>query len=257
MHKRTLEAILIDDEEDALQGLKALLHNFIHPPVHVIATAQDLEQGIALIKSHVPDVVFLDIDMPGKDGLALYETFPKPNFKVIFTTAYQKYAIEALRKKAVDYLLKPISFIELKEAIQKVLQEQYEEKRLLSLEDQLLQTIPPQMEGKNIMFPVQGGFELYNTQHIEYVKAEQMYSKMILFSGRTILLSKPLKEIEQLLPANIFLRSHKSFLVNVFYIRKYTKLEKNILVLRSGTKIPVAARNVSAFIKELQKRLNN
>jgi len=257
MPNKTLKAILIDDEEDALEGLKALLHNFIDTPVHVIATAQDLDKGIMLIRNHAPDVVFLDIDMPGKNGLALYETFSKPRFNVIFTTAYQEYAIDALRNKAVDYLLKPVDFIELKEAIQKIVKNKRAEQRLLALEDQMLQTIPPHMKGKNIMFPVQGGFEIYNTQHIEFVEAEQMYARLTLFSGRSVILSKPLKEIEELLPKDTFLRTHKSFLVNVFYIRKYRKSQKHLVILRSGAEIPVAVRNVSAFLDELHKRLED
>ena len=110
-------AVVIDDEKDAINVLVNLLGSFTSINVKVFGTAMNLEEGIDQIKKIKPDIVFLDVDMPGKNGLAIYDYFKTPDFKVIFVTAYQQYALDALKKSASDYLLKPINIIELKESL--------------------------------------------------------------------------------------------------------------------------------------------
>ena len=128
-----IRAVLIDDEDAALEVLSKLLKDFVTIPVKILGKAKNLEDGIKIINSTKPDLVFLDIDMPGKSGVAIYDYFNKPEFKVIFVTAYNQYAIEALKNSAIDYILKPVDFVELHNAIQKVSEEINREQRIKNL----------------------------------------------------------------------------------------------------------------------------
>lgn len=111
--------VIIDDETDAVEVIVKLLNSIQTIPTKIVGVANNLEKGIKIITSNAPDIVFLDIEMPGRKGLEIYNFFPKPDFKIIFITAYSQYAISALKKSASDYLLKPINLIELKESLSK------------------------------------------------------------------------------------------------------------------------------------------
>ncbi len=251
-----MQAIVIDDEQDAVNVLKKLITNFIETEVLIIGSANNLDDGVNLIKKNKPDLVFLDIEMPMKNGLAIYNTFPEPDFDIIFTTAYSEYAIDAIKKNAADYLLKPVNFIELSNAVKKVEKKIQEKQIKLNLENQLNAVSPVDYGGKNILFPVSDGFEMENSRNIEYCYAEQAYSVAVMYSGRKITLSKPLKDLELLLPENQFYRTHKSYLINIHYIQKFIKGNQSNVVLRSGIKIPVSVRNVSNFTKDIQSLFN-
>ena len=109
---------VVDDEEDAINVVLKLLENFSTISFKIVGTANNLEDGVDLIKKTRPDLIFLDIEMPGQNGLAIYDYFEEPDFEIIFMTAYQQYAIEALKKSASDYLLKPLNIVELKDSLQ-------------------------------------------------------------------------------------------------------------------------------------------
>ncbi|WP_066633111.1 LytR/AlgR family response regulator transcription factor [Labilibacter marinus] len=251
-----MQAIIIDDEKDAVNGLKKLITDFVDTEVKVVGSANNLDDGIGLILKQKPDLVFLDIEMPQKNGLKIYNTFPNPDFQIIFTTAYSEYAIDAVKRNAADYLLKPVNFMELSEAIKKVRCRIEEKQSKLNLEKHLSAVSPASYVGNNIMFPVSDGFEMENSSNIEYAYAEQAYSVAVMYSGRKITVSKPLKDLELLLPENQFYRTHKSYLINIYYIQKFIKGKQSIVVLRSGEKIPVSVRNVSDFTKDIQKLIS-
>lgn len=249
-----MKAVIIDDEQDAVSGLKQLIHEFVDSQVKVVGSANNLADGIELINKEQPDVVFLDIEMPKANGLAIYQTFPKPDFHIIFTTAYSQYAIEAIKNNAADYLLKPVNFLELTEAINSVKEKVNEEQVKVNLENHLKAVSPVQcQDGKNVIFPLADGFEMENSNNIEYCYAEQAYSVAVLYSGKKITLSKPLKDLEIMLPESQFYRVHKSYLINVHYIQKFIKGKQSYVLLRSGEKVPVAVRNVSDFVNDIQK----
>lgn len=248
-----MRAVIIDDEQDAISGLSRLISEFVDSQLKVIGSTNNLADGIELINKEKPDIVFLDIEMPKANGLTIYKTFPKPDFHIIFTTAYSDYAIEAIKNNAADYLLKPINFLELTEAIIRVKEKMNDLQVRVNLENQIKAVSPVQcQDGKNVIFPVAEGFELENSNNIEYCYAEQAYSVAVLYSGKKITLSKPLKDLELMLPESQFYRVHKSYLINVHYIQKFTKGKQSFVLLRSGEKIPVAVRNVSDFINDIQ-----
>jgi len=250
-----LHIVIIDDEQDAIDVLSKLLNNFTSIDLKISGTAHNLTDGIKIIMETQPDIVFLDIDMPGKSGMAIYDYFKKPEFKVVFITAYQQYAIEALKKSASDYLLKPVNFVELKETVQKVTEELEMEQQQKELEDKINLISAADIEGKNILLDVEGGFIMENTRNIEYCRADQSYAYVVTYTRKEIVVSKSLKELQELLPENQFYRTHKSFLVNVHYIRKFVKAHESHVLLKSGAKIPVSVRTSAIITKDIKKML--
>ncbi|MCT4586248.1 MAG: LytTR family DNA-binding domain-containing protein [Carboxylicivirga sp.] len=251
-----MRGIIIDDEMDAISGLEKLIKEFIDINVSIVGTAKNLEDGIKLINSEFPDIVFLDIEMPNQNGLSIYKTFPNPDFEIIFTTAYNQYAIDAIKKNAADYLLKPVIYKELSEAVEKVKARIDEKQQKLNLENHFRDANPVAIHGKDIMFSLSDGFEIINTKEIEYCIADQSYSEVVLFDGKKLTISKPLKDLELMLPEEQFYRTHKSFLVNIHYIRKFIKGQQSNVILRSGKKIPVSVRIVPEFILDIKRLFN-
>ncbi len=250
-----LRAVLIDDEENALTALSELLSEFVTIPVKVSGTAKNLDDGIKIINSTKPDVVFLDIDMPEKNGMEIFKYFEKPYFKVIFVTAYSQYAISALKNAALDYLLKPINFLELRESIRKVAIKVEKEQHIRELEDKVNLVCNADMEGQNIIFEVSTGFLIENTKNIEYCYAQKAYSVIVTYLGKEIIISKPLKELQEQLPVDQFYRTHKSYLVNIYYIRKFVRASESYVLLKSGKKIPVSARTSPVIVRTIKQML--
>jgi len=252
-----ITAVLIDDEFYSIDVLTQLLKNFTTTPVKVLGTANNLDEGIKVINSTKPDIVFLDIDMPNKSGMDIFKYFKKPEFKIIFVTAYKQYAIEALKNSATDYLLKPIDYKELSEALSKVSKLLEQEQQQRELEDKINLLSAADMDGKNIVLDIETGFIMENTKNIEYCYADHSYSVIVTYLGKKITVTKPLKDLQELLPTNQFYRTHKSYLVNMYYIRKFIKANESCVLLRSGIKIPVSVRNSTIIAKEIKQLLAN
>lgn len=250
-----LSAIIIDDEQDCVDALSELLKSFTTIPVKVIGTASRLDEGIKLINTSQPDVVFLDINMPHASGIDIYKYFTQPKFKVIFVTAYMQYAIDALKNSATGYLLKPINFVELNEALRKVSTEIKAEKQIKKLEEKVTELFAPEIPGKNIVLDTERGFIIENTRNIEYCMADQSYSIIFSNIGNKTVVSKPLKHLEEQFPADQFYRTHKSYLVNIHYIRQYVRSTENYVVLASGERIPVSIRKSGEFEENIRKML--
>ena len=251
-----LTTVIVDDEVDSIDVLTALLANFTSFNIKLTGTASNLEDGITLINSVRPEIVFLDIDLPGKQGLAIYEYFKEPDFKIIFTTAYQQYAIEALKKSAFDYLLNPINIIELKETLSKVIRHIEKEQRQMELEDKVNFLSAVEMTGVNILLDVESGFIMENTRNIEYCIADQSYSKVVTLAKTEIIVTKSLKQLQEILPAHQFYRTHKSYLVNIYYIRKFIRTNESFVVMKSGVKIPVSVRTSAHITNDIKQMLS-
>jgi len=256
MGKNTMyNTVVIDDERDAIDVITNLLDSFTSIKVKISGTATNLEEGIKQIKKFKPEIVFLDVDMPGKSGLDIYDYFKTPDFKIIFVTAYQQYALDALKKSASDYLLKPINIIELKESLLNVINTIEKEQHQEELTDRINYLNSCGIDGKNIILDVEGGFIMENTSDIEYCYADQSYSVIVTYANKEIIVSKSLKQLQEMLPANQFYRSHKSYLVNIYYIRKFMRASESYILLKSGTKIPVSVRTSAVISKEIKQML--
>ncbi len=253
--KEMFRVVIIDDEPDAIDVLTKFLQNFSSVKIRIVGNSHDLDSGLECIKKNKPDIVFLDIDLPGKNGLSIYDSIPEPEFKIVFVTAYDQYAIEALKKSASDYLLKPINIIELKETIKKVTKQIEKERQQEELIEKINFINNSGNEGVNVILDVEDGFIVENTNNIIYCLANQSYSVIITNTKKEIVVSKSLKQLQQQLPANQFIRTHKTYLVNIHHIKKFVRANESFVVLKNGDKIPVSVRTTPNFTKEIRQML--
>lgn len=239
-------AIIIDDEARSIKSLEYELLNF-SDRIDLVATSTDPIDGIQLIQSHKPDLVFLDIQMPKLSGFDLIKKFDPVPFKVIFTTAYDQFAIDAFRVNAIDYLLKPVNEEDLQNAINKFFNftSQIEQTQIKSLLDHLNKQRNPSI----VTFSTSEGVHFINKEDIIRIEASGNYSIVYTESHKSLLISKPLKKIEESLSEDFFFRLHQSHLVNVNYIKSYYKAKAGSVELKDGTIIPVSRRKKDDLLK--------
>lgn len=246
--------IIIDDERRSRETLKKIIDRFLSDKITVVGMAETVKEGVYLIKEKEPALVFLDIEMPNESGFKLFEYFDDINFEIVFTTAYRQYAIDAFKYSAIDYLLKPINYLDLEETINRV-----ETKRRSNTKDLRAKTLVNNLKStaesfNKIALPTLEGYQLEKVTNIVYCEADENYTKLYTIQGTSILVTKTLKAMEELLQIDIFFRIHKSYLVNLNYIKSYSKTEGYRVTLENGVVLDVATRRNEAFIKALTKQ---
>ena len=246
-----IQALIIDDEKNAIEVLELQLSRYCKQ-VQVLATAQGGVQGIELIRKYQPDLVFLDIEMPHKNGFDVLNETKDCRYKVIFTTAYDQFAIRAFKFSAVDYLLKPIDIRELQEAVEKAAVK--EEQGSL---DEKLQVLISQLQSpvrqERIALPVADGMQFFHTDEILRCESDSNYTHISLTNGKKITIAKTLKEVEESLRGVDFYRIHQSHLVNMNHISKVVKGEGGYVVMKDGTTITISRNKKEAFLESFRK----
>jgi two-component system LytT family response regulator len=249
-----ITAVLVDDAPQARELLQLMLTE-LAPHVNILGEAENVEQAIELIHKVKPDVIFLDINMPGKSGLQLVEELVKNKVEhnVVFTTAHNHYAIQAFRLSAIDYLLKPIQENELLEAIKKVVKEKsvnQDSKKFNSLLDNL-----QQKNNGTITIPVNYGYEYIVIKDIEFIEAERAYAAIHLNDGTKKIVSKPMGYFEEILQhLNYFVKTHRSYLVNISHISAFRKKgEMGVISFKSGKTAEVSRSSRKTLIEKLQE----
>lgn len=246
-----LTALIIDDEEKGRIVLKQKLAAHC-PNVTVIGEADGGDSGKAMIEAFRPDVVFLDIEMPGTNGFDMLNNLNEKNFHLIFTTAYNQYAIKAIKFAAFDYLLKPIDIEELKAAISRIPNIKPND---VSGQLEVL-AINAQKNIKNfnrIAIPTLDGLSFFNTNELIHLDADSNYTLLYFTDDRKILASRTLKEFEDQLGEEQFIRLHNSHLVNINFISRYIKGEGGQVVLANGKVIDVSRRKKAELMRMLLK----
>jgi two-component system, LytTR family, response regulator len=242
-----LKAILVDDELSSLQNLQQKIAEFC-PEIKIVATPGKPEEALFLIRHYKPDVIFLDIEMPRMNGFRMLEELQDVEAEIIFTTAYNHYAIDAIRISAFDYLMKPISVEDLQNAVSRLMikhKRQTQEK--LSVLKRSLQENRSQED--RIAIPTGEGMEFINIKNIVRVESSSNYSKLHLLSGQTLLVTRLLKDFEEMLLPYRFYRVHHSHVINLTYIAKYIRGEGGQVVMQNGDVIDVARRKKDEFLK--------
>ncbi len=227
-----IKALLVDDEPKALKALRLLIKKHC-PEIEIIAEADNITDAYKQIVELNPELVFLDISMPGGSGLELLERIQGFNVEVIFTTAYQEYAIKALRLSALDYLLKPISHDELKKAVSRFLNQK------IKYDYSLVSEILNSEKLRRIAIHTQGGVQILNLSDIMYLKSDKNYSVFYL-PEQNVVASRALGEFEKLLHGHGFIRIHRSTLININHIREYKKGKEPKVLLVDGTELEVS-----------------
>ncbi len=249
-----LKAIIVDDEEKNREGLARMIDQFCHD-VAVVGKAESASAAKKAIQEHQPDLVFLDIEMPGGNGFSLLEEMPNPNFQVIFTTAHADYAIKAIKFAALDYLLKPININELKTAVEKAIinMNAAQDGSLLKKKIEVLKD-NRKNEGfdfEKIALPTSDGIDFYEIREILRCEADRAYCKFHMLNGQKVVVSKPLKEFEDLLEECNFFRVHKSNMINLNQIKKYVKGKGGYLILSDDSHVDVSVRRKEALMDVL------
>ena len=245
-----IKAIIIDDEIHCRKTLGMLLKEYC-PGVQVMEQCSDAESGLAAIQRLKPDLVFLDIEMPNMNGFEMLEKLPEIHFEIIFTTSYDQYAIKAFRFSALDYLLKPVGREELQRAVEKVAQRlQFPLPQQLEI---LLQKLhQPASSIQKIALPTMEGLQMIAVSSIISCASDSNYTLFFLKNKQKLIVSRPLKEIEEMLEDYSFLRVHNSYLVNLNEIDKYVKGEGGYLVMTDGSNIDVSRSKKEILLNKLR-----
>ncbi|RZK48277.1 MAG: response regulator transcription factor [Pedobacter sp.] len=255
-----LNAIIVDDEELARSSIYFLIQENC-PEVNLVGIAKSVEEARELLLQIPTDLIFLDIAMPGENGFELIPQAQAANASVIFTTAYDQYALKAIKASAVDYLLKPIDIDELKTAVAKVLQihKSKEDENVLSYEPlkDLEHNIANVANLQKITVPFGPGYQVLALKDIMYLDADSNYSVFHMESGDRILVSKILKEYEEILPEGKFVRIHKSTIVNIGYVKEYQNKNGFQITLYNGEVLPVSRRRVPDFLEKIKAFTSN
>jgi len=234
-----IKAILIDDERDALEMLEWQLKQYC-PIVSILAMCTSSDEGVEAIKKQSPQLVFLDIEMPHKSGFEVIKSFPDPSFDIIFTTAYNQFAVQAFKIAALDYLLKPIDAEDLTKAIIRFEKKQLQQNLKTQLEQLMKEYKPLKWQTERIALPTADGIIFTDPQEIVRAEASGNYATVFFTGAKKILLAKTLKEIEELLKPFSFIRIHQTHLVSISHIAMYSKNDGGVIVMKDGTRLPVS-----------------
>jgi len=249
-----LNAIIVDDEEFARSSLYFLLQENCEQ-IQVSGIAKSVSEARVLLANNNVDLIFLDIAMPGENGFELIPNIQQTKAHVIFTTAYDQYALKAIKSNALDYLLKPIDIDELKEAVNKaeryILLNKNEQSRAESLQN-LATSLNDKNETRKISLANGQGYSLISIDDIIHVEADSNYSIFYLVNKEKITVSKVLKEYEEILPDQQFVRIHKSSIVNLNYIKEYNYRNGHEVLLKNGEKIAVSRRRASDLAEKVR-----
>jgi two-component system LytT family response regulator len=250
-----IKAFIIDDEFQSRNFLIKMLQQYF-PEISVAGQAATVEEGLKGIKKHKPNIVFLDIQMKGETGFDLLNRLQEINFALIFTTAFDKYAIKAFRFNAIDYLLKPIVTSELVEAVNKVKQRTVPGQSASKIQvEQLYHDITnPQKIHDKIAIPTGEGFIVVPVNEIVYFHADSNYTKFHLVDKKCILSSYTLKQYDEILTAQSFFRAHRSYLINLAHVKMYRRGEGGEIVMSNGHEIELSRTHKDEFLHLLNVR---
>lgn len=245
-----INAIVVDDEEKSRSLLQRMLSENC-PEVQVLQLCASVEDAIQAIQAHAPDLVFLDIEMPFHSGFTLFEKIKTPTFEVIFTTAYDQYALKAIKFSALDYLLKPIDSEDLIAAVAKISARKGTKNDRLNNLELLLSNLQLRSKTAAIAVPTFDGLQMLNSEDIIKCVAKESYTEIVLVGNIRLMVSRLLKEYEALLADLNFFRIHNSCLVNLKHVKKYIKGEGGYVLMSDGETCEVSRRKKSELLGKL------
>lgn len=247
-----IHCLIIDDESDAREALKLAVEKYC-PEVEVIAACETPKKGLEAILNLQPDLVFLDVEMPGMSGFDLLQQLEDISFAVIFVTAYNRYAIKAIKFSALDYLLKPVDPDDLVRAVRKAKDWQHQKELTFRYQSVLSNIKNQQLNMDKLAIPDSEGIIFVETADIICCRADGNYTMLYLIGGKTILVSKPLKDFEAMLSNHGFSRVHHAALINMKHIQKYVKGDGGYVILSDNHHVDVSRRKKEAFLRQFNK----
>lgn len=248
--KQTIKAVILDDEIHCSKGLLIQLGQ-ICPQVEVIETFNSPLKAIPFLQENAIDILFLDVEMPMLNGFDLLKQIGTPKFDVIFTTAYDQFAIKAFKISAFDYLLKPIEDDDLRDSIEKWEKEKNKQNNELKFQNLMAQLEPK--NSKKLVLPTSEGMELINIEDIVCIDSESNYSRLYFQNNTFLLVSRTLKEFEEILEDKGFMRVHHSHLINLNSIQKYIKADGGYVLLSNGRKVSISRARKEQILEYISK----
>ena len=248
---KPLKTVIVDDEADAVNFIGSIIREYC-PKLEVSGTANSAAEGIRMILEHQPELVFLDVEMPHGSGFDLLAQFPKKTFDVVFITAFNQYALKDIKFSAVDYILNPINIQEFIEAVDKVIEKRShlfnQNIDYGALLENLKSTLPTKLA-----IPTTEGMESLNTKEIIRIEADRSYCWFYLRDQKKHLVSRNLKEYQDLLSDRNFFRPHNSHLVNLEYVKKYVRQEGGYIEMTDGSQIPISRIKRDMFLQQMDR----
>lgn len=243
-----IRAVIVDDEPKAIQSLSWELTHF-SDEIDVIKTFSNPEDAIDFLNYNTPDCLFLDIQMPTMDGFQFLEKLNNRDFAIVITTAYNEFAIKALKHEAIDYLLKPIDSDDLNDTVKKIRKYNSRFNNSSKIQE-ALSNFNAKYDQKKITINTDGKLIFLNIDDIIFVESDGNYSTIVTKDGQKILITKKLKEVNDILPEHYFFRIHNSYIINLNKIKEFIKNE-GYVTMESNHKIPVARQRKSDFLEKL------
>lgn len=234
-----MKSIIVDDEK-VFRDMLAELIREATPQVEIADVCSSAEKAFMAIKTLEPDIVFLDVEMPGISGIELIDKFPDRNFEVIFTTSHDKYALKALKQEAAEYLIKPVNVIDLINAIEKI----EKKRRKKAVQGAVLSAEP---ESPMIALHTGDGISFYDVNTIIRCESETNYTTFYFTNGEKVIVTKQFKDVEQMLQPHGFYRPHKSHLINLTHIKKAYKGDGAYIVMKDGSTVPISRQKKDEF----------
>lgn len=244
-----IKSIIIDDEQHCIDALVADLSKNCSN-VEVAATCASGKEGVLAIKKHKPRLIFLDVEMPWMNGFEMLEMLDHIDFCIIFTTAYDKFAARAFRISAVDYLLKPVDAEDLKAAVYKAEEKILSSAGVVNIQN-LLHNINQPAQQQKIALPNRDGYEFVQVDSILYCGAEGAYTKVVFSDKHSLLISRTLGDIEEMLSPEIFVRIHHSTIVNLNAVTHYIRTDGGYVVMNTNEKLMVSKARKEVLLERL------
>ena len=245
-----IHTVIIEDERDAVSLLSGIIQEYC-PSLQIVGIAGNIIDGLKLIENVKPNLIFLDIEIEGGTSFHLLDRLKYVSFNIIFTTAYDQYALKAFKYGALDYLLKPYSPKDVLRSIERVIKIQYDQ-TIFNRLDYLIKQNKPSLNLK-INIPTSEGMNIVTVNDIVRIEANRSYCFACLSDGERILVSKPLKDLESQLPDDMFFRAHSAHLINMDYVKKYIKEDGGSIVMNDECNIPIARRRKAEFLALLSR----
>jgi len=250
--KNKLITVIIDDESDAVDFITSIIGEYC-PDLVVSGKAHNVKDGVRVINEIKPDLVFLDVEMPNGTGFDLLTYFPNKDFDVVFITAFNHYAIKAIKFSAVDYILKPININEFTEAIDRVIEKRdhgplRDNKNFEALLENIRGSNPTRL-----VIPTSDGKEYLNPNDIIRIEADRSYSWFFITNNRKILVSKHLKEFQDLLNDRNFFRPHNSHLINLDFVKKYVRHDGGYIEMTDSSQVPISRNRKDLFLAHMSR----
>jgi len=247
-----MRCIIVEDDLMSRQLLEdTLQQRFTN--IEVVATATTIAEGVRAVNNHPAELVFLDIELPDGKGFMLLEKLDHIEFEVIFITSHDDYAIKAFQYSAVDYILKPLDPGQLQTAVQRAMKRHRERFSREKLEALITNWNQDNRGQAKIALPTTEGYHFVRITDVTACEADGNYTHIFLAGNKKMMVSRPLKDLEALLPSDLFFRTHKSHLINLNRIEKYVKVEGNYIVMEGGRLVPLAARKRESFVDRLNR----